>query len=290
MKLSLNLNSYENPRLKRVLPFVRELGIGAAELWGCCLEGGEDVHKYSYNCKDIKGAMNMLDKYGIAVSVLTFGFGLESPLTRNPAHFASEFCKVIRLARSIGAPCVIHHMCGITALPEPQIELLRQYWEKPIECAEENGIVLALENETSDASYCPENVRALLDAFSSPCFASNFDIGNFHFGGSEPYPYGYGLLRGRIGNVHLKGYRVYDPATCPHRDMICSFTPNRICDSPRMYRCGAEYSGCNAYGFLSALQKDGYDGYISLEHHGLDSSMNEMFANTISWLSDCRFI
>lgn len=291
MKISLNLNSYENPLLKRVLPFALELGIYAVELWGCCLEESRgNVHKYSYDNKDLSGAADMLDSHGIAVSALTFGFGLSKELAHDPLYFSEEFCKVIRLAKLIGAPCVIHHMCGISDLPEPRFDILRPYWERPIECAEKNGITLALENEMSDASYSPLNVQKILEFFNSNFFTANFDIGNFYFAGSEPYPYGYDLLHKKIGNVHLKGYRVYNPNTCRYKDMTCGFPADRLVGSPYMYRCGAEFSGCNSYGFLSALRNDGYNGYIALEHHGSDRSLNDTFSATMKWLSECSFI
>lgn len=285
MKIALNLNSYEIPQLTRVLPFVKDLGIGAVELWGCCLqENGKPGHPYSYANKDLSSGLQLLEQYGMEICVLTFGLGLDPAQAQDPAAFSRELCDTIALAASLGAPTVIHHMCGITDAPDPQIATLRPYWEPAVEAAEARGVVLALENEATDATWCPENTLQILQSFPSRFFTANFDSGNYYFGGNEAFPHGYRLLRGRIGHVHMKGYCVYDPADCPREEMRCaSPMAHRFAGLPA-YRCGGESGGANNDGLLRALAEDGYTGYVSLEHHGSDEGLNELFANSAAWL------
>ena len=285
MKIALNLNSYENPLLTRVLPFARELGIHAVELWGCCLEeDGTRANRYEYRNKKLKEGLKLLEQNGMEVCVLTFGLGLVPEETKDAKRFSEKFCDTVRLAKSIGAPCIIHHMNGITGSPDPQIEYLRPYWEPVIECAEQNGIVLALENESNDATWCPENTKILLDAFHSPSFTANFDSGNYYYAGNEAYPHAYHLLRGRIGHVHMKGYCVYDENAGLREDLKCVSRMSHRFEGLPACRCAAECGGINNDGLIRALAKDGYRGYISLEHHGSDAALNEMFAGSVKWL------
>jgi L-ribulose-5-phosphate 3-epimerase len=112
--------------------------------------------------------------------------------------------------------------------------------------AEQYGLVLAMENETSCNGGVPVEVRDLVNAVDSPALGIMWDAGNAQWADVEAYPDGYDTVKDRVFHVHVKDI-VHDNGTV-HGTVFSQGEVN----FPAMFR---------------ALQADGYDGFLSLEPH-----------------------
>jgi len=116
-----------------------------------------------------------------------------------------------------------------------------------VKLAQEYGLVLAMENETSCNGGTPQEVRSLVDAVDSPTLGIMWDAGNAQWVDIEAYPHGYEVVKDRIYHVHIKDPVVEADGT----------------------RHGAVFGEglVNFRDMFVALQADGYDGPLSLEPH-----------------------
>jgi sugar phosphate isomerase/epimerase len=89
-------------------------------------------------------------------------------------------------------------------LTDEILEEILQRFEVPIKRAEEENIILALENEHECSIGSGEESRRFLDRISSKNVGLIWDPGNAHFLGEVPYPDGYELIKDRIVHVHIK--------------------------------------------------------------------------------------
>lgn len=116
---------------------------------------------------------------------------------------------------------------------------------------------LVLETEPSVYTANASLLAKFLKELGSPKVKALWDPGNLPFDeeGEQPYPDGYGILRGQIAHMHLK-----DAVGCgASAKAVCLGTG--LVDFP---------------GQLKALREDGYDGYMSLEtHYRLEVQLTE---------------
>ena len=116
-----------------------------------------------------------------------------------------------------------------------------------VKFAEDNDIMLLMENE--HACYLGTGVETakVLDRVSSPALKAVWDPGNAFFAGEDPFPEGYDALRNHVVHVHVK-------------DGVL------LASGKRRFVVVGE-GEVDYKGQLAALKADGYDGYISLETH-----------------------
>lgn len=116
-----------------------------------------------------------------------------------------------------------------------------------VKFAEDNDIVLLMENE--HACYLGTGVETaeFLARFNSPALRAVWDPGNAFFAGEKPFPGGYEAIRNYVSHVHVK-----DAESLANGKM-------------RFIVVGEGEVDYKAQ--LAALKADGYEGYISLETH-----------------------
>jgi L-ribulose-5-phosphate 3-epimerase len=166
----------------------------------------------------------------------------------------------LKVARLLGAPVV--RAFSFWRVPDPagvRGEVVRVLAEA-VECAQQAGLTLALENEHECNVGTGAEARWVLDLIPSPSFGLIWDPGNEAMMGSEPFPGGYSHVRGRVAHVHLKD----------------------VDDEGNWTKVG---TGVIDYpGQLRALADDGYAGVLSLETHyeipggGLEGATRESVA------------
>lgn len=132
-------------------------------------------------------------------------------------------------------------------LSEEILQEILQRFEVPIKRAEEENIVLALENEHECFIGNGEESRRFLDRISSKNVGLIWDPGNAYFLGEVPYPDGYELIKDRIVHVHIKD---------AGKDKK---------GKPIWLPVGK--GEINFKGQLQALREDNFSGVISLETH-----------------------
>lgn len=117
--------------------------------------------------------------------------------------------------------------------------------KKASEIISEYGRILVIENEPATPVATAEDFKVLFDKIDFPNVKINWDPGNqlyFDGGKTIPYPNGYELIKENIEHVHLKD----------------SFLENCV-------KLGEGL--LDIKGQLTALLRDGYDGFVTLEPH-----------------------
>ncbi|MBI3909822.1 MAG: sugar phosphate isomerase/epimerase [Armatimonadetes bacterium] len=130
-------------------------------------------------------------------------------------------------------PNLDEHLPRIVAFLQPIIQV-----------AEIEGVRFCLETEgTTMVGTCAE-ARKVMDALGNlPALGVAWDINNGLSCGESPYPEGYELIRHKVYHVHVK----------PNAEKSLSTVGD---------------SGLTYEQLLTALRKDGYDGWASIEHWG----------------------
>lgn len=199
---------------EHALKVIKELGAGYVELrsmWGKNL--------VDLSSSELKKAKELIKKYNLKVS------GIASPLFK--CHFKekgirkskgtyltqeksySEHLKMVdycfELARIFNTNIVrAFSFWKEGELTNDILEEIVKRFEIPIKKAEEEDIILALENEYSCFIGSGEESKRFLDHISSKNVGLIWDPGNAYFAGEVPYPDGYELIKDRVVHVHIK--------------------------------------------------------------------------------------
>jgi L-ribulose-5-phosphate 3-epimerase len=213
-----NVVSHGEESLARIQGSLRERGFGvcaiAAPLFKCHLSGDGPPRGETYSA---------------------------APATRDEQWEILE--SSLEVARMLGAPLV--RAFSFWRLPDPASarEEVAGVLAGAVARVEAAGLALALENEHECNVGTGAEAGWVLDRIPSPAFGAIWDPGNEATMGSEPFPMGYGHVRGRVFHVHLKDVDENGDWTKIGTGVI---------DYP---------------GQLRALAKDGYVGALSIETH-----------------------
>lgn len=267
MKIGLNTNTFPGETLDVLIPMAKDFGIKYLELWASNLEsnGKPAVNFYAFSDKNLEKAKKQIENAGLIVGSISSGLGLDTKMTSDPATFSCELVATVEAAAYFGAKVVNHYSDKIQPGTTPEIDRLHQYFDAALKRAEELGVTLALENEAGDASRTPENMLAIMQAFDSSSFKTNFDATNYYHASCEAFPYAYELLREYIAYVHIKNGRLYRP------DGFCTdtkwFGSAMTMEPGTIYYCEAKDGVVNIDGLVHRLAADGYDYMCTLEPH-----------------------
>ncbi len=116
-----------------------------------------------------------------------------------------------------------------------------------VKFAEDNGLVLLMENEHACYLGTGQQTSRFLKRFDSPALRAVWDPGNAYMAGEKPFPDGYEAIKGYISHVHIK-----DAETLANGRQRFVVVGEGEIDYPAQ---------------LAALKADGYTGYLSLETH-----------------------
>jgi len=132
------------------------------------------------------------------------------------------------------------------------------YYQEPAEIARTSGVVLAVENEHSCEVGTGHELAHFLSLLDRPEVKALWDPGNaFHASETErAYPDGYLAVRDRIVHVHLKD-AVREPGAAKAQHAPIGEGQVGIAEQ------------------LSALVRDGYNGFVSLETHWRPEAIDE---------------
>lgn len=132
-------------------------------------------------------------------------------------------------------------------LTEEILEEIVQRFKTPVRRAQEENVILALENEHDCFIGSGKESQRFLESISSKNVGLIWDPGNAYFLGEVPYPDGYELIKDRIVHVHIKDAgkdKKGKPIWLPVGKGEIDFR-----------------------GQLLALKEDNFQGVISLETH-----------------------
>lgn len=240
--------------IESVLEQVKEMGWDGIEL---CFGVG-DLTPYT-QIQDVKKIKNSVESIGLEIPSLATGFYWGCSLgTPNPEERknAIEFTKAyIKTAGELGAGAVLVlpgtvDACFDTTRP---VVPAKEVWNwaqdsiaKLLPIAEENNVIIALENVWSKFLTGPFEFSQFIDQFNSPWVKAYFDAGNCIING---YPEHWAEILGkRIARVHVKNFkRVNGGGT------LDNFTPSLF------------EGDLNWKALLNSLRTIGYDYYLTAE-------------------------
>lgn len=255
MRLSM-ITDEVTQRFDEAVRFARALGLDGLEL-----RSVEDMPIDSVPEKQLRAWSNMLDAEGLAVSNLASTFYKCS--LRDDAARPTELEKLKRL-------CAAADILGCETIrgftffreeelaPDDMLEKIAEAYAKPVEVLKASQKTLMLEADPSVYTTSHAQVASVLQTLGIPksaglphklpCVAALYDPGNAVYDpdGEIPCPDGYLAVRGWLSHIHVK-------------DVI------KTVQGPQCVRVG---EGLVDYmGLLSALKRDGYRGWLSMETH-----------------------
>lgn len=255
MKLSVITDEISQD-LEHALRVMQEYGVAGAELRGLWNTNIADIDDAT-----ARRAKKLLDAHGVHVSSIASPFYKcdlfeESTEVQGPMHLAtprdlSEQMDVLErcidLAHFFETPTIRVFSFWRRGELTPEIEKrIIDCYAEPVKLAEQEGVILALENEHSCYLRTGAEVARVARAIGSPYLRICWDPGNALCAGETPYPDGYEAVRDLVAHVHVKDGVMEDSTV-------------------RFVVVG---EGSIDYGSqFDALRRDGYTGWISLETH-----------------------
>ncbi len=247
--------------------FVRraaELEVDGVSLESCFFESLEPAY-----LSEIKGA---LDEKGMQ-RVLAWGHpdGLEAG--RNVEAW-KEMNSLIPKARFMGADVMRIVASSLTFRNEPhgpQIEAIVKMLKESVKIAEDNGVVLAVENHID---YTSEEIYEILQRVGSDALKVNFDTGNTLRMMEDP------VAAARRLGPYIVATHTKDVDACrhvrPEEWHFFSSVPvgTGLIDIP---------------GVVKALKQSGYDGMLAVEsdHHKDNQDEDKLVAESVAYLRAC---
>ncbi len=255
MKLSVITDEISQD-LEHAIRVMQDYGVRGAELRGL----------WNVNIADIddataRRAKKLLDAAGIQVSSIASPFYKcdlfeEAGEVKGPMHLATPrdlseqmdmLSRCIDLAHFFETPIIRVFSFWKRGELTPEIEKrIIDSFAEPVQVAEREGVILALENEHSCYLGTGQETARVARAIQSPHLRVCWDPGNALCAGETPYPDGYEAVRDLIVHVHVK-------------DGV------RENGSVRFVVIGEGEVGYAQQ--FEALRRDGYTGWISLETH-----------------------
>lgn len=177
----------------------------------------------------------------------------------------AEHIDILRRSIEIARDLDTNLIRGFTFWRRDGLEGLPKYWDQivekfaePTEIAEEEDIVLEVENEQSCFLGTGVDLARFLGEIDSKNVKAIWDPGNAYYDDAkeEAYPVGYEALRDWIVHVHLK-------------DVVW----NKETGKPECVPIGT--GEVDMEGQLKALKDDGYRGNVSLETHWRPEALDE---------------
>ncbi|HOV34049.1 MAG TPA: sugar phosphate isomerase/epimerase family protein [Candidatus Hydrogenedens sp.] len=241
-------------KIGSVLNQVEEMGWDGIEL---CFGGGELSPET--NTKELKKIREDVESVGLEIPSLATGFywdySLGSP-NHEERNKAIEFTKAyIYTANELGAGAVLvlPGTVDVCFSPNRPVVPAKEVWKwahdsisQLITFAEQNQVIIALENVWSKFLTGPFEYKKFIDEFHSPWVKAYFDAGNCLING---YPEHWAeILNNQIERIHIKNFkRINGGGT------LDNFTSSLL------------EGDLNWDAFLHALRNIGYDGYLTTE-------------------------
>jgi len=250
--------------VERAVEVAEELSVDCIELRGCWNKNVKDLTD-----DEVKRIRRIVESAGLEVVCIA------SPL------FKCDITKEDEVKEHLG---FLRRVVEITKLFDAEIvrgfafwsvEKPDQYWNRVIErlreaaeICEDEGVILALENEPATFVGTGSEAKNVLEAVGSKSLRLVWDPGNAFCAGEVPYPDGYLQVRDYMVHMHLK-------------DGVRDGETGKV-------RFVAVGSGEIAYEEqFKALIEDGYNGCVSIEtHYRIGNSGEESTRETYAGLRE----
>lgn len=252
--------------LGEIAGYIREYGADAIELWPENVPASEHAVRRLYRGRDLSSAERILARSGVDVACVAFGAAFDKALSEDEALFAAELAYAVDVAAALGAKLVNHYLYYVSMADCADLERLKRIYTPAIERAEALDVTLVLEDEAHDSTKNPEEMLRIVRGMGSSHFRTNYDAINYTQASYEGFPYAYHLLKEEIAYVHIKDGCVYCPEFGHTEDSLGGEMTGAMRGNRIFYpRIGT--GTLNIRGLLSQLQRDGYQGFCTIEPH-----------------------
>ncbi len=272
-RLAVSGTEYPHRPIQELLQVATQLNVRNLELW--------IPHNFAF--EDVSKVEKELSRLGLSAVVVSTWTQLNLPGDVQPRQELIR--QSINAAKVLGARSVNTYFGANPARSvEESISAYREAIMPLVECAENEGVIITLENEFEESGFDvtrrAEQVLKILDAVNSPAFKANFDPCNFYFAGEEAYPFGYQILKEFIGYVHLKDGMKFSPKLFPDpgegflwKDMSGEY----VC-------CPLGMGAINHRALLREILDSPYTGYFGLEPHVRPELLLSSFQQSLQFI------
>jgi sugar phosphate isomerase/epimerase len=208
------------------------------------LRGAWGKNVLDFDADEVERLKGDLAQASASVAMIASPVG-KSQIGQPASYELERLATAIRLAEAFGTPLIrmfsfYHEGVDHADCRDEVIERLSD-WART---AERAGVTLLLENEGDLWGDTPERCHDLLTSVDSPSMRLTLDAGNFAGLGVAAYDQGYLLLKPWLGHLQIK-----DVQREPRKVVPAGAGEGQL---PEL---------------LAAAQRDGYQGYLSLEPH-----------------------
>jgi sugar phosphate isomerase/epimerase len=224
------------------------------------LRSAEGIGVLDLGPEQLAGAAAVLRDAGIGVSAIASPVG-KAAIDGDPEEERARLRAALEAAHALDTRLIRIFSFYVEGRYEScRDEVLRRLAAMARE-AEAAGCVLVHENESYIYGDTPERCRDLVESVGSPALRLAFDPANFVQVGARPVPDAWQLLREGVAHVHIKDAVAVDrteadpyPARVPEERLMEAVRP------------AGDGEG-NLPELLAELDRDGYDGFLTLEPH-----------------------
>lgn len=230
----------------------RDLGFDAIEL-AIAGEGVLTHNATQGQCEDIVAAAQ---KIGIEISSVASGESWACSPTANDPQVRKKIvdftCRALQTTKWLGtdAYLFVPGAVDVFFLPDAEVidydvcyERATEAVERIVGAAEQNAVMLCIENVWNKFLLSPLEMRSFIDSFNSEMVGAYFDVGNVLLSG---YPQQWIRILGeRIKRLHVKDFKVSAGTAEGFVDLL--------------------QGDVDFEAVKEALEKTGYDGYVTAE-------------------------
>ena len=234
----------ENVPISEILSFAASLGyVGADVRWRSA-----DALQETYET---------LKKAGLTLSSVYRFWSLAFPVSREDSIAFFSFLRACECDHAM----IIPQIEGEPKDTNTEFETVCANLNEICDVAKDYKINVTVEDfDAIDAIICnTETLRRAFDAV--PMLRHTFDTGNYAYFYESPVS-AFELFKDRIVHVHLKD-RSLKPTSSTQK-------AGSLCDGKTAYSCAVGNGFVEIEQCLKLLYENGYGGYLSIEHYGLD--------------------
>jgi len=240
MKLGV-ITDEVSQNIEEAAAFAAHFGLDALEL-----RSVNDRGPFAWTDDDVAQIKAAADAAGLEIAAIS------SPLFKchigDPGAIAEHiegFRRCIRHCKALGCSIIRGFDFWKEGAP---LDKRAEHFAPIVELCAENEIFCVLENEPATHGATPTDVLELVKLIDSPWVKVLFDPGNVPFAveNARPYPDDYEAVRGHVKHIHIK-------------DAVRENGQGRaVCIGT---------GAVDFAGFVKALRRDGWEGYMCLETH-----------------------
>jgi sugar phosphate isomerase/epimerase len=279
LKLSFSSNAYTGDSVFAAVAGIAAAGYEGVEL----LADMPHLYPFSFGAPEVQRLQELLRRHGLAVANInantavgyygrTFWEPLFEPSLANPDPAARRWRidytrRCVELGSMLGAGTVSvtsgRMLPGIR--PEESLALLHESLREIVSWAQQCGVRIGIEYEPGLLISCAAELLAFLERFDSPLLGANLDLGHSHVLG-EDHAEVIAALGARIFHIHLEDIR-----RRTHYHLIPG-------------EGDMDFSA-----ILYALDKQHYNGYITVELYTYSNAPDAAARQSISYLKGLPF-